>query len=76
MATNNVSVSFQEAEGEQTEVSENEKLLEAKVVEMEEKNADLLDKYRRSLADFENLRNRSATSYLLFWLGVQKLVFL
>ena len=67
MATNNVSVSFQEAEGEQTEVSENEKLLEAKVVEMEEKNADLLDKYRRSLADFENLRNRSALSNLVFW---------
>ena len=66
MATNNVSVSFQEAEGEQTEVSENEKLLEAKVVEMEEKNADLLDKYRRSLADFENLRNRSALSNLVF----------
>eukprot|EP00088_Acartia_fossae_P012397 TRINITY_DN16390_c0_g1_i1.p1 TRINITY_DN16390_c0_g1~~TRINITY_DN16390_c0_g1_i1.p1 ORF type:complete len:252 (+),score=54.63 TRINITY_DN16390_c0_g1_i1:55-810(+) len=46
-------------EGEQQpEVSENEKLLAAKVVEMEEKNAELLDKYRRSLADFENLRNR------------------
>jgi len=45
-------------EGEQPEVSENEKKLEGKVVELEEKSAELLDKYRRSLADFENLRNR------------------
>merc|ERR1712215_27033 len=35
-----------------------EKLLNEKVAELEEKNADLLDKYKRSLADFENLRNR------------------
>jgi molecular chaperone GrpE len=42
----------------QPEISENEKILEAKVVELEEKSAELLDKYRRSLADFENLRNR------------------
>merc|ERR1711909_259778 len=40
------------------EVSETEKLLNEKVAELEEKNADLLDKYKRSLADFENLRNR------------------
>lgn len=46
-------------EGEQTpELSENEKKLEAKVIELDEKSAELLDKYRRSLADFENLRNR------------------
>jgi len=48
-------------EGEQGEVNEQtekEKLLEAKLVEVEEKSAELLDKYRRSLADFENLRNR------------------
>ena len=32
--------------------------MEAKIAELEEKNEDLLDKYRRSLADFENLRNR------------------
>jgi len=44
--------------GEQPEVSENEKKLEGKVLELEEKSAELLDKYRRSLADFENLRNR------------------
>ena len=40
------------------EVSEAEKLLSDKVVELEERSADLLDKYKRSLADFENLRNR------------------
>jgi len=40
------------------EVSETEKLLNEKVAELEEKSADLLDKYKRSLADFENLRNR------------------
>ena len=40
------------------DVSENEKLLNEKVAELEEKSADLLDKYKRSLADFENLRNR------------------
>jgi len=43
---------------QQPEVPENEKRLEAKVVELEQHSADLLDKYRRSLADFENLRNR------------------
>ena len=40
------------------EVSEAEKALQEQVASLEEKNADLLDKYRRSLADFENLRNR------------------
>jgi len=40
------------------EVSENEKRLEEEVVKLKENNADLLDKYKRSLADFENLRNR------------------
>ena len=40
------------------EVSESEKLLNEKVAELEERSADLLDKYKRSLADFENLRNR------------------
>ncbi len=45
-------------QGEKSEQTEKEKLLEAKVVELEEKSAELLDKYRRSLADFENLRNR------------------
>merc|ERR1712179_738961 len=40
------------------EVSETEKLLNEKVAELEEKNADLMGKYKRSLADFENLRNR------------------
>jgi len=43
-------------EGE--EVSENEKALQEQVATLSEKNEDLLDKYRRSLADFENLRNR------------------
>lgn len=42
----------------QPELPENEMKLQAKVVELEQSNADLLDKYRRSLADFENLRNR------------------
>merc|ERR1712025_644958 len=45
-------------EEEVKEVSENEKVLQEKLSEVEEKNSDLLDKYRRSLADFENLRNR------------------
>ena len=45
-------------EAEAKEVSEAEKALQEKLSEMEEKNSDLLDKYRRSLADFENLRNR------------------
>jgi len=40
------------------EVSEAEKRLNERVEELEEKSADLLDKYKRSLADFENLRNR------------------
>merc|ERR1711902_183883 len=40
------------------EVSENEKALQEQVATLSEKNEDLLDKYRRSLADFENLRNR------------------
>ena len=40
------------------EASEAEKALQEQVTALEEKNADLLDKYRRSLADFENLRNR------------------
>jgi len=45
-------------EGEKADQSEQEKAMEAKIAELEEKNEDLLDKYRRSLADFENLRNR------------------
>ena len=40
------------------EVSEAEKALQEQVATLTEKNEDLLDKYRRSLADFENLRNR------------------
>jgi len=40
------------------EISENEKVLNERVIELEERSADLLDKYKRSLADFENLRNR------------------
>ena len=43
---------------EEVEASEAEKALQEQVTTLEEKNADLLDKYRRSLADFENLRNR------------------
>ena len=46
------------AEEAADEVSESEKLLNEKVAELEERSADLLDKYKRSLADFENLRNR------------------
>merc|ERR1711915_872076 len=45
-------------EEEAAEVSEAEKALQEQILTLEEKNADLLDKYRRSLADFENLRNR------------------
>merc|ERR1719422_1730727 len=45
-------------EEEAGEVSEAEKALQEQILTLEEKNADLLDKYRRSLADFENLRNR------------------
>jgi len=41
------------------EVPEAELRLLEKIAELEDKNADLLDKYRRSLADFENLRNRN-----------------
>ena len=40
------------------EVSDAEKALQEQVTTLAEKNVDLLDKYRRSLADFENLRNR------------------
>jgi len=50
--------SSEESEESKQEVSENEKILEAKVAELEEKSSELMDKYRRSLADFENLRNR------------------
>jgi len=46
------------ANEEQTDLSENEKLLQEKITELEDKSDDLLDKYKRSLADFENLRNR------------------
>merc|ERR1712152_109311 len=45
-------------ESEAQEISETEKHLNEKINELEEKNSDLLDKYKRSLADFENLRNR------------------
>merc|ERR1712117_679752 len=45
-------------EDEAAEISEAEKAYQEQVTALEEKNADLLDKYRRSLADFENLRNR------------------
>lgn len=47
-----------EAEDEAAEISEAEKAYQEQIAGLEEKNADLLDKYRRSLADFENLRNR------------------
>jgi len=43
---------------EEAKVSENEKKLEEEVKKLTENNAELLDKYKRSLADFENLRNR------------------
>merc|ERR1712060_445331 len=45
-------------EEEKPEVSEAEKALNERIVELEEKHAEVFDKYRRSLADFENLRNR------------------
>jgi len=45
-------------EEEAAEISEAEKAYQEQIAGLEEKNADLLDKYRRSLADFENLRNR------------------
>merc|ERR1712060_390683 len=47
-----------EAEEEKPEVSEAEKALHERIAELEEKHAEVFDKYRRSLADFENLRNR------------------
>jgi len=50
--------STEEKKTEGEEMSEAEKILTGKLAEMEEKNSELLDKYRRSLADFENLRNR------------------
>merc|ERR1711972_250270 len=40
------------------EVSEAEKALHERIAELQEKHDDVFDKYRRSLADFENLRNR------------------
>ena len=40
------------------EVSEAEAALQERIAELEEKNVEYFDKYRRSLADFENLRNR------------------
>merc|ERR1712037_554250 len=46
------------AEEEKPEVSEAEKALHERIAELEEKHAEVFDKYRRSLADFENLRNR------------------
>ena len=46
------------ADEEAKEVPEAERVLQEKLAEIEEKNSDLLDKYKRSLADFENLRNR------------------
>jgi len=47
-----------EGAAEESELSENEQILNEKITELEERNGDLLDKYKRSLADFENLRNR------------------
>lgn len=43
---------------EQTEVSEVEKKLAEEIKELKEKNDDLLDKYRRSLAENDNMRKR------------------
>jgi len=40
------------------EVSEKEAILEEEVKKLKEESAELMDKYKRSLADFENLRNR------------------
>jgi len=40
------------------EVSENEIKLEEEVKKLKEESVELMDKYKRSLADFENLRNR------------------
>merc|ERR1712117_326457 len=45
-------------EDEAAEISEAEKAYQEQIAGLEEKNADVFDKYRRSLADFENLRNR------------------
>merc|ERR1719228_2747621 len=47
-----------DSEETRTEMSEAERALHDKIAELEEGNAELLDKYRRSLADFENLRAR------------------
>jgi len=40
------------------EVSEAEKLLQGRIEELEGEKSAVFDKYQRSLADFENLRNR------------------
>jgi len=45
-------------EEEKAELSEAEKALHERIAELQEKHDDVFDKYRRSLADFENLRNR------------------
>jgi len=46
------------AEEPAAEVSEAEAALQGRIAELEDKHAEVFDKYRRSLADFENLRNR------------------
>ena len=46
------------AEEPAAEVTEAEAALQGRIAELEEKHAEVFDKYRRSLADFENLRNR------------------
>lgn len=49
----------QAAAGEDlTKLTENVEALNKEVTELKEKNAELMDKYRRSLADSENLRVR------------------
>merc|ERR1719244_288492 len=40
------------------ELSEAEKALNDRIAELEQSKGELLDKYQRSLADFENLRKR------------------
>merc|ERR1712156_983564 len=45
-------------EEEKAELSEAEKALHERIAELQEKHDDVFDKYRRSLADFENIRNR------------------
>jgi molecular chaperone GrpE len=40
------------------DVSEKEAILEEEVKKLKEESSELMDKYKRSLADFENLRNR------------------